>query len=168
MSLLKEVSSKEQLFIDLLKNASRLRLLRWTTFKIMNVKGDKQFVRTSALLWCSLLYDKSSSSLLSSFTYIVEVCIFLSLLYVREYVRALLSTFLNRLKMKLFPENEWWLHIQIERERWRRRWRRSFMNQIRGHSAVCLLNKQQLFFNKQKVKLQLNFVQLCWNNAKFN
>ena len=144
MSLLKEVSSKEQLFIDLLKNASRLRLLRWTTFKIMNVKGDKQFVRTSALLWCSL-YDKSSSSSSSSFTYIVELRIFLSLLYVREYVRALLSTFLNRLKMKLFPENEWWLHIQIESERWRRRWWRSFMNQIRGHSALCLQNKHQLF-----------------------
>ena len=110
MSLLKD-GSKEQLFIDLLKNASRLRL-RWTTFKIMNVKGDKQFVLTSALLWCSL-YDKSSSSL-SSFTYNVELHIFLSLLYVN--MCALLSTFLNRLKMKLFPENEWWLHIQIERD----------------------------------------------------
>ena len=33
MSLLKEVSSKEQLFIDLLKNASRLRLCAMNDFK---------------------------------------------------------------------------------------------------------------------------------------
>ena len=82
---------------------------------------------------------------------------------------ALLSTFLNRLKMKLFPENEWWLHIQIERERWRRRWRRSFMNQIRGHSAVCLQNKQQLFNKKSCESENVIYTnRLCLNNAKFN
>ena len=168
MSLLKEVSSKEQLFIDLLKNASRLsrrydeRLLKWWMSKGINSLYELPLY--FGVRCCTIKVQARCCQVLRILLKFVS-----SYLYC-TYVNmcALLSTFLNRLKMKLFPENEWWLHIQIERERWRRRWRRSFMNQIRGHSAVCLLNKQQLFFNKQKVKLQLNFVQLCWNNAKFN